>query len=313
MSRRTSGWITGRSQLAFLIGLILASGAIFWLEKIRFESTDDPLGSFWIDQRQPPTARVLDAGARTLIEQWRPKLADQVAALSPTQYPSVVLLAYASCLKADAPCATQLRPLASEALEQVAAGATTWPGPLQPSLALVALTLFERNVAAPDPRPAWQVVARWLDGLDEWSLGGLHGLAQFISRSAALTGNEFAAFRSYASLRPVLETADGLTRLGEVRVTDLSRGLGLLSITFPRSPLAKILLWHVCTGWPGGLEQAPLVTAVLCWSNFAAPEVNQPLATRLSDSDLTELSPLDTAIVLLALTTLERGPLLVGN
>lgn len=306
-----SGWITGRSQIAFLVGLAIAAGVIFWLEKVRFEASDDPLGSFWIEQREPPP-RVLDAGARTLIELWRPELVTRLAGLDPAIDPVPVLLGYVSCLKALDPCAARLAQPAREAIHTIATG-VRWEDPLLPSLSLVALASLQRDLGAPDPRAAWRTVALWLDSYDDWALGGRFGTAQFVSRAAALTGNEFARFRSYASLRGVLETADGLTRLGAGRSGELARGLGLLTVAFPRTPLAKILLWQVCTNWPGNLAEAPLPVAVLCWSNFDAPELNRPLATRLVEPDLQSLSPLDDAIVLLALTALEQGPLLEGR
>lgn len=308
----TSGWIAGRSQITFLVGLVIAAGVIFWLEKVRFETSDDPLGSFWIEQREPPAPRVLDAGARTLIEQWRPELVAKIVAADPALDPVPVLLGYASCLKALDPCAARLTQPAREAIQEVATG-VRWEDPLLPSLTLVALASLQRDRGAPDPRAAWRTVALWLDGFDDWALGGRFGTAQFVSRAAALTGNEYASFRSYASLREVLEAADGLTRLGTARTAELARGLGLLTVMFPRTPLAKVLLWQVCTAWPGDLAESPIPVAVLCWSNFAAPELNRPLSARLVDPDLQSLSPLDAAIVLLTLTALEQGPLLEGR
>lgn len=312
MSRRVSGWISSRSQIAFLVGLVIASGVIFWLEKVRFEQSDDPLGSYWIHETAQPPARLPDAGALTLVAQWRPILAARLAAGDPEGAPAPLLLAYATCLQAGDPCAELLQPAAQAALAAVAAS-SDWPDPLDPALALVALATLERQAVAPDPRPAYRTLARWLDGFDEADLAGRFGIAQFFARAAALTGHEFAGFRSYASLRPIFESADGLTRLGVPASGELVLGLALLLESFPRAPIANLLLWRACLDWPGGLGEAPAAVALHCWSRFSAPEIDAAVTPTLRAVDPASLTARDAALALLALTALEQGPLLAGR
>ena len=205
----------------------------------------------------------------------------------------------------------RLMAAAEAALAAVAAG-HAWRDPLDPGLALVALAALERQAEAPDPRPAYRALVRWLEGFEQARLAERFGVAQFFARAAALTGNEFASFRSYASLRPIFQSADGLLRLGEAARLELANGLGLLLEVFPQAPIANQLLWQLCTDWPGGLARAPAPVAVHCWSRFAGPEIDPGVTPVLRALEPASLSPREAAIALIALQTLERGPLLGG-
>lgn len=306
MSRPTSGWITGRSQIAFIVGLFLAFGVIIWLELLRFERTVDPLGSLWIEAPAMPGRPAAEAVAPERLRTGRDALTAVLAAADPADDRAALLLGYAACRVAADDCATALREPAAAALAAAAGAPAAWDGGLQAPLELLSLTALLQAGEA-EALPAWQAaVPREGAGLP-----AAPGLRQFAARVLALSGREAPDDRSYGELRDRLRAADAFTRLGEGISGDLALGLAALAAAFPGEDPARALAWRAWAEWPWEPSQAPLPLLALWWSLFDEPAIGPLLERRLQA--LADAEPLEAAFALLALTAAERGSLLAPN
>jgi len=304
---RTSGWITGRSQIAFIVGLIVAFAVIFWMEHLRFQESYEPLGTYWIESIEVPPERSRPSEASSQIEAWRQEALAAVAMAEPQAAHTAVLLTYAVCVRRGYACAESLRERAEGALAAVAADQASAGSLEEKALMLVATVALLAEDSPIDARAAYRVLTQQLRKLTESSLVVEAGLRQFIARAVALTGHELPDARSYAELRPIFQAADGMTRLGVQQASALTRGLGLIVACFPGHGYARSLLWQSYRGW--AYEDVQPLTAALWWSQFDDEQLAD-LGLRLSDTDLSRLPPLEAAMIFLALSAAEAGPLL---
>ena len=303
MSGRTSGWITGRSQIAFIVGLFLAFGLIIWLELLRFERTADPLGSLWIEAPTMPGRPAAEAAAPEQLAAGRDALAAVLAAADPADDRAALLLGYAACRVAAADCADRLEPLAAAALAAAAEAPAAWDGGLQAPLEFLSLTALLQAGGA-EALPAWHAAVPREDA----GLPAAPGIRQFAARALALSGREAPGDRAYGELRDRLHAADAFTRMGEEISGDLALGLAALAAAFPGEDPARALAWRAWAEWPWERSEAPLPLLALWRGLFDEPAIAPLLDRRLQA--LGDVEPLEAAFGLLGLTAAERGSLL---
>ncbi|MGD9740936.1 MAG: hypothetical protein AB7O56_12100 [Bauldia sp.] len=297
MTTRTNGWITARSQIAFVVGLLIAVGIIFWLEVIRFQTGDDPAGDAWLQAEAVPARGPVNAATVAAL---RSALAGPAAA---GEDPTTLLLAASACPAAAAECAP---------LHDALAAAPSEPSPATDAVGLalriVALAALLRE---PSPSPAlnvvWRMTAAQGAAQSVASLPDQIGLRQFAGHAATLTGRMFYEAARYAGFRDVFDAADGLSRRGLSASAGIALGLGLLTVTFPDNATARQLFYRTYAEWPFPIEDTPVELIALWWSQFGDGQ-EASLLERVGDG---LPSPLAAAIVLLAAGVAEAArPLL---
>lgn len=194
MSRRSSGWITARSQIAFVIGLMIAAGLIFWLEHVRFTTLRDPLGIAWLEASDPPAD--LGLADADVARAWADHLVARLASLDPETEQVAALLAARACPAVSDRCAP-LEAAADQALESMSGDVELPDDPVAQALMIVAVEAALQHGVAD---------AAWLDAYRLASamprpLSAEPGLRQFTSRAAALVGREFPVQRDFSDLR----------------------------------------------------------------------------------------------------------------
>lgn len=296
MTGQRSGWITARSQIAFVVGLVIAVGVIFWLELVQFRNADDPMGDSWVVALDVPAWRIADDA--------RPAWLDTaIATVAAGDDPVASALVAAACSRSSicdaAPDAS------SAALTVLASSPAPWDAVRGP-VALVALSALLADTADPAVAAAWAAAQGMAEGLGATSIPSEFGLRQFAARAATLAGRDFAAARRLTELRDVFEPADGLRRIGLARATELALGLGLLDAMFPDTGAIRQLLWRTYADWPAGIADAPLSVIALWWSAFGIGGLEEEISSRMATA-----GALEAGIAVLALTSAGgRGPLL---
>lgn len=296
MSQNRNGWITARSQISFVIGLVLAVGVIFWLELVQFRNADDPSGDGWVVTVDLPSPR----GLLTEAPDW---FAAALTIVAEGNDPVATALVAAAC-RGLASCAPAPEAVTMALLELAASPAAWDDAPAGPA-SLAALSAL---LGAADDREAvsaWAVAREAAGQMAASSITSEHGLRQFAARAATLAGRDFAAARRLTDLRDVFEPADGLQRMGATRSANLALGLGLLDATFPDTGAVRQLLWQTFSEWPFALADTPVSVVALWWSAFSIEGLDSELDIRLAMA-----TPLEAAFVILAATSAGRGPLL---
>lgn len=291
-----NNWITARSQIAFVVGFVIAVAIIFWLESAEFGRADDPAGTDWIVAVDLPGPRMVDAGGPG----W---LGDAVATVAAGDDATATVVAAAAC-RDEPVCA----PLADElpmALGVVAMSPRPWGDSPAGALTLTALAALLSTGTAPDALPAWRSAVAAAAALDAADLPSHAGLRQFAARSAALSGRDFAAALRFLELSAIFDSADGLVRLGLPAAADLALGLGLLADWFPDDEAARQLLWRTYDEWPYPLDETPTPVLALWWSQFDEDRTEALIAERMAAA-----TPLDAAVAIVAAEAALRGALL---
>lgn len=297
MTARRNGWITARSQIAFVVGLVLAVGVIFWLELIQFRNADDPSGDAWVMEVALPEPRAVTDTPPL----W---LATAIAIVANSEDHSARVVVAAAC-HAFGGCPDGAGDV-GVSLAELAGSPVPWSDAPDGPLTFAALTALASSAvgeALPAWAAAWNAVALISDG----SITDRDGLRQFTGRALALAGRDAPA-RRYADLRQIFEPADGLKRIGNARAVDLATGLGLLVATFPETGAARQLLWQTYLAWPTSLAETPVELIALWWSAFTVPGLETELGARIAGA-----APMAAAIAVLAATTAGRAPLLNGG
>jgi hypothetical protein len=143
--RRRNGWITARSQITFVVGLVIAVVVIFWLELVQFRNADDPSGDGWVVALDLPAARAWSAEPEWL----RPAIAVVAGGGD-----AVATALVAAACGATSPCAPAPDDVAS-ALAGVSVDPAAWGSDIRGPLALAALARLLGSTPADQAAAAW--------------------------------------------------------------------------------------------------------------------------------------------------------------
>lgn len=295
MTGRRNGWITARSQITFVVGLVIAVGVIFWLELVQFRNADDPFGDSWVVAVDLPAARAGDA---------EPEWLRAASAVVAGGGDAVAIAMVAAACGATGACVTPPESVAN-AMARLSGDPAAWGDDIRGPVALAALASLLGVTPTDQALAAWAAARAQVVSMPAAAITSQPGQRQFAARAAALSGRDLAAARRLTDLRDVFEPADGLSRLGAARSVALAEGLGLLLAVFPDTGSVRQLFWRTYDEWPFGLSATPVSLLALWWSAFDVADVDAELTSRMAAA-----TPFEAAIAVLAASSVEHGPLL---